>query len=491
MAVEVMQDAVVVYDATARIVIANDRLLDETGYRRDELIGQPALKLVPEDVREELTPRMVAYIAVPVSRSFGEGLESQIARKDGTTYRAQLANSPIAAATGPLVVVSIRDVRDLSLHEIKFRGLLESDPHGTLVCSPAGRVVLSNTRAAQLFERHHVALFDQPIELLFPSRYASTIGQQLKLCRDTFLTTDFGLDELRTLEVNVPRQDGTTVSVEIAVSPLRTVQGLMLRVILRDISERQQLQLEADRVKSQFLATVSHELRTPLTSILGYGELLEDLGPEDLSAKARGLLEVVIRNARRELRLVDDLLTLVQIGEGALRIQLDYVYVQEVVADAVEGAAPAAQRADVRLFVVNGCPAAYVLGDRDRLGQAIDNLLSNAIKFSPGGAGVTIELSSQKERVTVAINNSGPGISETEIPRVFERLFRGEHAIAAEKPGAGLGLTIVRSIVEAHHGKVEARCTSTSTCFAITLPMAAQLESAVGGQKLARRPVAD
>jgi signal transduction histidine kinase len=222
---------------------------------------------------------------------------------------------------------------------------------------------------------------------------------------------------------------------------------------------------------------VSHELRTPLTSVLGYGELMADLGEEDLSDHARSLLDVVIRNARRELRLVDDLLTMVQIGEGGFRLQPGQLDFYDLVLDEVEAAEPAAQRAQVRISVTKDDECAAVVGDADRLGQAIDNLLTNSLKFSSAAGQVAVVLSADVETVTLSVTNEGMGIRAADVEHVFDRLYRGGNAVEEEKQGIGLGLSIVRSIVEAHRGDVRVSCTPTTTCFEVSLPRAPQVRA--------------
>jgi PAS domain S-box-containing protein len=474
LAVEAIQDGVAVYDARARIVLVNERLLDITGYARQELVGQAALLLVPESLREELTPRMLAYADAPVPRALGDGLTSRIARQDGSTFDAEVANFPLHSRDGHLIVSSIRPIRDVSLEEIKLRGMLEANPDATMVCSPEGRVILSNAGANRLFEREHIALFNQPLTSLFPSTYAPTLEKELAECHESAVAGDVPM-ETHSLELDLVRTDESVMPVEATITSLRTAQGLTLRVIVRDISERRRLQHEAEAKKDGFLATVSHELRTPLTSVLGYGELLGDLDEEDLSTHARSLLDVVLRNARRELRLVDDLLTMVQIGEGGFRLQPGHLDFHDLVLNAVEAAAPAAQRAEVHISVVKDEECIPVVGDADRLGQAVDNLLTNSLKFSPAGGEVAVVLSAGAENITLSITNEGVGISAGDVEHVFDRLYRGGNAVEAEKQGIGLGLSIVRSIVEAHRGDVSVSCTPTTTCFEVNLPRAQQV----------------
>ena len=138
------------------------------------------------------------------------------------------------------------------------------------------------------------------------------------------------------------RKDGSEFPVEVTLSPLETEDGLLVSAAVRDISERRRMQDETDRVKDEFFATVSHELRTPLTSMIGYGELMSDL--EELSPQGRRFLSVIMRSAERELRLVDDLLTLVAIEESGLAIRSAEIDLERVVRDAVEAARPRRRR---------------------------------------------------------------------------------------------------------------------------------------------------
>ena len=151
------------------------------------------------------------------------------------------------------------------------------------------------------------------------------------------------------------RKDGSEFPVEISLAPLETEEGLLVSAAVRDISERRRMQEEADRVKDEFFATVSHELRTPLTSMLGYSELMADL--EQLSPQGHRFLSVITRSAERELRLVDDLLTLVAIEESGLAIRTAVIDVEPIVRDAVEAARPRAEEVDIDLSLeIPGLP---------------------------------------------------------------------------------------------------------------------------------------
>jgi signal transduction histidine kinase len=209
---------------------------------------------------------------------------------------------------------------------------------------------------------------------------------------------------------------------------------------------------EGERLKDEFFALVSHELRTPLTSIIGYLELVLD-DEERLSDDARRFLEVVERNAKRLLRLVGDMLFVAQVEAGRLSLESVDVDLDKVAAESVEAARPAAQRAGVTL-TLTPASVATIRGDRDRLGQMLDNLISNALKFTPDGGSVGVVLEDRGDRAAVRVSDTGMGIPDAEQQRLFERFFRASSATSRAVPGAGLGLTIVKTIVEAHGGTV-------------------------------------
>jgi signal transduction histidine kinase len=209
---------------------------------------------------------------------------------------------------------------------------------------------------------------------------------------------------------------------------------------------------EGERLKDEFFALVSHELRTPLTSIIGYLELVLD-DEDELSDDARRFLEVVERNAKRLLRLVGDMLFVAQVEAGRLSLESAEVNLGTIAAESVEAARPAAERAGVTLSL-EATPVKAMAGDRDRFGQMIDNLVSNALKFTPDEGRVDVRLTDAGDHAVVEVSDTGMGIPDEEQKRLFERFFRASSATSRAVPGAGLGLTIVKTIVEAHGGTV-------------------------------------
>lgn len=234
-------------------------------------------------------------------------------------------------------------------------------------------------------------------------------------------------------------------------------------VALRDVTAER----EADRLKDEFFALVSHELRTPLTSMLGYLDLVRD---ENLSEDAIEFVDVIERNALRLQRVVGDLLFVARFEAGHIPIMESSIDLRPLCDEALAAALPAADRAGVHLQL-DADRSAILSADRDRLGQVVDNLVNNAIKFTPDGGQVTVRLRDRGDSVVLEVIDSGEGIDPDEIDNIFKRFYRSGRVVRRAVPGAGLGLTIVRSIVEAHGGtiRVTSRLGRGST-FTVTLP---------------------
>jgi protein-histidine pros-kinase len=204
--------------------------------------------------------------------------------------------------------------------------------------------------------------------------------------------------------------------------------------------------------------------------MIGYGELMTDL--EELSPQGQRFLSVIVRSAERELRLVDDLLTLVAIEESGLAIRSAEIDLERVVSEAVEAARPRAEESRLSLSMETPGTAVPMFGDRDRLGQALDNLLSNAIKFTPAEGRVRVVLRRAGVSAQIDVIDTGVGIGEEDPNQLFERLFRSQNAVSQQTPGAGLGLTIALAIVEAHAGTIEVvRSGPGGTTFRMTFPL--------------------
>ena len=227
--------------------------------------------------------------------------------------------------------------------------------------------------------------------------------------------------------------------------------------------------MRALRVKDEFVASVSHELRTPLTSIMGYVDLLLDR--PDLSQEQVAHLEVVARNTDRLRRLVADLLHTAQTDEGPMHVVRARADLAEIVRDSVKAAEPSAQAAGLTLHLE--CPEQLpVMVDAQRIAQVVDNLLSNAIKYTPDGGRVEVCLAVDGSRVELEVSDTGIGIAAHDRERLFTRFFRARHAEEHSIQGVGLGLSITKSIVESHGGRIEVESVvGSGSVFRVRLPL--------------------
>lgn len=463
---EAAPDAMVVIDEAGEIVLANHQATRVFGWSQEELIGQPVEILIPESVHEIHRRHRGAYSDEPRYREMGSGLDLHARRRDGSEFPVEISLAPLQTERGLLVSAAIRDITGKRREERLFRGLLEAAPDGMVIVDDGGLITLVNAQVESMFGYDRQELVGRPVEVLVPERFGSMHQHFRRRYAEEPGARPMGLAG----DLFARRKDGSEFPVEISLAPLQTDDGVLVSAAVRDITERRALAKAADSAKNEFFATVSHELRTPLTSLIGYGEMLGELG--DLSVRGRQFLSVMMRNAERERRLVNDLLTLVQIGDRGLAIRAVELDIATVVQESVQAWQPMAdERSQSLSMVLPGRPL-IVLGDQDRLGQALDNLLSNATKFSPEGSEIRVQIVSDDDHVHVEVSDSGPGVDDVDLERLFERLYRGPAAVQNQVPGAGLGLSIVDAVATAHDGSITvARSGVGGSVFRLTLPL--------------------
>ena len=228
---------------------------------------------------------------------------------------------------------------------------------------------------------------------------------------------------------------------------------------------------EANRIKDEFLATLSHELRTPLTAIYGWASMLAAGTLE--GAEAKRAVAAIERNARAQRQIVEDVLDVSRIITGKLRLEMQPVELRALVQDAVESVRPAAEAKGVYLSTLLARDVGEVTGDPDRLQQVMWNLLSNAVKFTPAGGRVEVELRGEGTRAALRVGDTGEGIAPDFLPHVFDRFRQADMGTTRQHGGLGLGLSIVRHLVELHGGEVTAESPGRGlgSTFTLRLPL--------------------
>lgn len=287
-------------------------------------------------------------------------------------------------------------------------------------------------------------------------------------------------------------KDGREIPIEDSGAPIKDENGNVIGAILvfHDITERRATEREreillrseriarseaesANRLKDEFLATVSHELRTPLNAILGWASMLNRgaLTQESI----QNALHIIERNAKAQADIISDILDVSRIITGKLQIQSQRIDLAPIILSAVETLQPAADAKNIDLQVSLDETDALVVGDSDRLLQIVWNLLSNAIKFTPNNGEIDIKLEKLDSSVEIIMSDNGIGIDREFLPFVFERFRQADSSTTRSDSGLGLGLAIVRHLVELHGGTVraESKGESEGAVFTVKLPLAA------------------
>jgi PAS domain S-box-containing protein len=352
--------------------------------------------------------------------------------------------------------------------QTELRSVLNATGEGIVFTSPEGRYVAINRRATELFGFSADELVGHTRDELWP--VSSRIFEDPDAVRQ--LIANLEADPSLTHTEIVRQVWPETRELELFSTPVRSIDGasyLGRLYVYRDVTH----QRAVDRMKSEFVSLVSHELRTPMTSISGYVELMLTGEEDDLTPDQREYLTIVHNNAKRMVALVSDLLDLSSIEAGKLVLRRRPVTLSLVAEEAARVLRPliAAKTQTLQLAIPEGLPR--VMADPDRLAQILTNLLSNAHKYTPAGGHISLAASSRDGAVHVEVIDSGPGISDEDLPNLFGKFFRGSNPAARAQRGTGLGLAITRSLVELHGGEVAVKSKlGQGSAFSFTLPAA-------------------
>jgi PAS domain S-box-containing protein len=355
-------------------------------------------------------------------------------------------------------------------------------------------VVEASPLAIVVFDRDGVIRTWNPAaERLFGYGGGEMVGKTAATAGPAFLADGTVLARLNRgeavtgLEERLERKDGSAVEVSIFAAPLDRSMAPGYVAILEDISGRKAFEREraelltrerdarreaeaANRLKDEFLATLSHELRTPLNAIMGWVSILRQ---EAIDADRRDhALEIIERNARSQQQLINDILDVSKIIRGQLRLELQPVNVIEALCAAVESVRPTAEAKQQHLRASLPEEPVLVAGDRERLQQIFWNLLTNAVKYTPREGEIAVTVATDGGEVDVTVRDTGVGMAADVLPHVFERFRQGDSGSTREYGGLGLGLAIVRHLVEMHGGTVRAHSAGPGqgAAFTVTLP---------------------
>ena len=480
--VELSPDAVAVHAGGIILFIntAGAKLLGAEVPER--IVGRPVAEFIHPDYHALIRERI---------EKLGRGeasppQEIRFVRLDGADVYGELASAPLLYQGKPAIQAVVRDLtrrrraeRALRESEERFRVIFNQQFQFMAILSPEGTVQDVNDlplRAAGITREQVVGrlFWETPWWEGLPEMQASWPGRLARAARS---------DGPIFSEDLYQAADGTRVA-DASITAVKDADGRVEFFIVQasDITERRRAEeererllreaQEASRLKDEFLATVSHELRTPLTAILGWAHLLRGGGIEGEAAPRA--LETIERNARSQAQLIDDLLDVSRIVTGKLRLDVRPVDPSSFIGPAVEAVRPAAEAKGVSLSKVLDNWTGIIMGDPARLQQVVWNLLSNAVKFTPEGGRVEVRVERSDSRIEIAVSDTGAGIGPEFLPHVFERFRQADMGTTRQHGGLGLGLAIVRHLVELHGGTVGAESAGKGkgATFTVTLPVA-------------------
>ena len=364
----------------------------------------------------------------------------------------------------------------LQQSEARFRHLIASNIIGVVVGNFQGDILEANNAFLQLVGYSPEDLQQGRIQWskLTPPEWFHLDLESQQQMQETGISIPF--------EKEYFRADGSRVPVLIGAALLEGAEDVAVAFVL-DLSDRKQmeatlrqqtLELEkASGLKDEFLAVVSHELRTPLNSVLGWSQLLIDRGVET-TLMQQGL-QSIQRNAQLQKQIVDDILDVSQIIQGQLRMAATVQNLIPIIHAAIDAVHPAADAKQIQIRSILNPAGGVILGDADRLQQVVWNLLSNAIKFTPKGGQVEVHLEQAGTDLELCIRDNGIGISPEFLPHVFDRFRQEDSSSTRSYSGLGLGLAIVRQLVEMHGGTVwaESQGQGQGATFTVQLPIMA------------------
>jgi PAS domain S-box-containing protein len=505
--------AILRLDVSGRVMSWNQGAQTIKGYSAHEVLGTHFSRFYsPADIAAQ-RPERELETAARQGRVEDDGWRI---RKDGSRFWANVVITALRDGAG--TVTGFANVtRDLSARaaveerlrhsEERFRLLVEAvSDYAIYMLDPGGAVTTWNAGAHKLKGYLAEEIIGQNFSVFFHADDVEAGKPRLEL--ETALRV--GRFEEEGFRV---RKDGTTFWANVVVTPVRGAGGKLLGFakVTRDLTERVETERmarelireqaaraaaqaaenhvrnaalaaqeaarraeEANRVKDEFLATVSHELRTPLNAIVGWAALLRSRNSDP--ALIRGL-DVIHRNAFAQNKIIDDILDVSRIITGKLRLDPRPVDLINIVRDAIEVMMPSLTAKHLSLTFDPPTYDCVLLADPERLQQVVWNLLSNAVKFSDAGGAVTITIERADDSFVLTVADSGRGIEPAFMPFVFDRFKQADSSVTRRVGGLGLGLAIVRHLVEMHGGEVRARSDGPGrgATFTITLPARAPI----------------
>lgn len=488
--IEALPAAVYTTDAEGRITMFNQAAVELSG--RVPTIGSDSWCVTWKLYHPDGTPMPHEECPMAMALKQGKpirGYEAIAERPDGSRVNFLPYPTPLRDSSGKLIgaINMLVDITDRNRTEKvlrHFAAIVETSDDAIISKDLNGIITSWNPAASRLYGYTAEEIIGQPISILIPPERPDEEPAILaKLRRGE------PIDHYETVRL---AKGGRRLHVSLTVSPIRDASGRIIGAskIARDITEQKNTRDEiarllaaeraarydaevASRAKDEFLAMLSHELRTPLTAMLGWLSILR--GKRLDKKTSEHAIETIERNAKAQAQLIEDLVDISRIVGGKLNLEVSPTELLPVINAAVEVVRPAADAKNISIDVNYDSTVGPVSGDASRLQQVIWNLLANAVKFTPKDGSVRVDVRRSESSAEIVIQDTGMGISADFLPHVFERFRQAESPIIRSHRGVGLGLAIVRYLIELHGGTVQAESDGENrgATFTIHLPLAA------------------
>lgn len=356
-----------------------------------------------------------------------------------------------------------------ALQDHRFDHFLEAAPDAVVIVDQDGKIVRVNGQAERMFGHGRDELMGQEVEILMPERFRDSHQGH----RAGYMAYPGTRPMGPALELWGLRKDGSEFPVEISLSLIPDHEGILVASIVRDVTERKRLKQElrdANRHKDEFLATLGHELRNPLATLSNGLQLMRLAGGGDAVEQARIMMD---RQLRQLVRLVDDLMDVSRINQGKLELRKEWLQLVAVLNSAVEISRPLIEQMGHELTVTLPKQPVVVEADLTRLAQVFSNLLNNAAKYSDRDGHIWLTAERQGSDVVVSVRDTGIGIAAEQLPRIFEMFSQVGRSLERSQGGVGIGLSLVKRLVEMHGGRVEPKSEGLNkgSQFIVRLPV--------------------
>jgi PAS domain S-box-containing protein len=484
-------DAVITTGLGGEVSYLNGVAATLTGWTPEAALGRPlgeVVRVVREDDRSEL--ESAERRAVREERAVGIETRALLVSRDGTERAVEESAAPIRDELGRISgsVLILRDVearRRLEAAQAERAGamrqlaaIVESSDDAIVSKSLDGVIRSWNAGAEKLFGHTAASAIGRHISLVIPPDRLAEEDQIIATLRAGNRVDHFETERMHA--------DGRRIPVSLTISPIRDDDGIVVGAskIARDVSERRKMERElrslaadlaaGNKRKNEFLATLAHELRNPLAPLRNSLNLLRRSGSEGVNFAPA--LDTMERQLEQLVRLVDDLLDLNRITHDRIELRRMEVELEPLVRQAVEGALPLAESASHEIRVVAPSEAIFVLADPARVVQVFGNLLNNSCKYTPPGGVISVTIERRGELAQVKVSDTGNGIPPEKIAGIFEMFAQIDSSLGQSQGGLGIGLSLVKRLVELHGGTVEARSEGKGkgSEFVVSLPALAR-----------------